>query len=243
MYSYLSFDLTCIWNLKLEFFLNLEFKIENSKRKTKEKGKSSPLLGPKLAQFPMPVPRARPLLRCSLSLHLQVGRYCCALVQLPCGPRCSESSSPRRVTNLGLWLSLSLHLVRAGLNERDSQADFFAEHPAISVTNQPDSSHRLLWPIWADGGHWPPCAYLTAAHPSRCVRLGQIAAITILALAGVVRAKIGRRAIAWWLRVGERIVVWAIRPSCCRNRELQEESAVSSSSYAGAIISGSSPTR
>jgi hypothetical protein len=37
MYSYLSFDLTCIWNSKLELCLNLEFKIENSKRKTKEK--------------------------------------------------------------------------------------------------------------------------------------------------------------------------------------------------------------
>jgi hypothetical protein len=37
--------------LKLEFCLNLEFKIENSKRKTKEIVKSSPLPGPKPAQF------------------------------------------------------------------------------------------------------------------------------------------------------------------------------------------------
>jgi hypothetical protein len=33
MYSYWSFDWTCIWNLKLEFCLNLEFKIENRKKK------------------------------------------------------------------------------------------------------------------------------------------------------------------------------------------------------------------
>jgi hypothetical protein len=43
----------CIWNLKLEFCLNLEFKIENSKRKTKEIVKSSPLPGPKPTQFSM----------------------------------------------------------------------------------------------------------------------------------------------------------------------------------------------
>jgi hypothetical protein len=44
MYAYWSFDWTCIWNLKLDFCLDLEFKIENSKRK-KQKKKKTPQLG------------------------------------------------------------------------------------------------------------------------------------------------------------------------------------------------------
>jgi hypothetical protein len=80
----------CIWNLKLEFCLNLEFKIENSKRKTKEIVKFSPLPGPKPAQFstvacphapprPPSAPRRGPTGQVDLArpspLHRPVGPY------------------------------------------------------------------------------------------------------------------------------------------------------------------------
>ena len=62
MYSYWSFDWTCIWNLKLEFCLNLEFKIENSKRQTKEK--EEPPTGPNPLCFGPFTPWIRTSRRC-----------------------------------------------------------------------------------------------------------------------------------------------------------------------------------
>jgi hypothetical protein len=50
------------------------------------------------AQYTKPAQlyRARPLLRCSLSLHLQVGRYCCARVQPDQWTRPTSVFFPRR---------------------------------------------------------------------------------------------------------------------------------------------------